>query len=132
MRGGGDAFAPFVGGDSVGVEFLRVVVCAEAFEDFAFLVEDADAAGELGHGGEVSVEIDGAGLEDAGGVDGEEFTVEVEVDEAVVGAVADEDAGGFVAVVEGELVGGLEIPRLALACDGALEFAVLAEDEDPV
>ncbi len=132
VGGGGDAFAPGFWFYAVGVDFLGVVVGAEEFDDFTFFIEDADAAGELGDGYEVAVEIDGAGVRYVFGEDADDGAVEVEVDEAVVGAVADEDACWLVAVVEGEFMGGFEVPRFGFAGGGGFEFSVFVEDEDAV
>ena len=128
MRRGGDAIAPFVGGDVVGVEFIGVVVGTEALEDFAFLVQDADTAGKLGDADEITVEIDSAGLEDTGGINAEEITLQIEVDETVVCAVANENADRIESVIERELVRGIEIPWFSFARRRALELAVRSED----
>ncbi len=130
--GGGDAFAPCFGFNSVGVEFFRVVVRAEDFDDFAFFIEDADAAGKLGDGDEFTVEIDGARFRDFFRIHTEERAIEVEVDEAIIGAVADEHANGVEAVIEGEFVSGFQIVWFGFACGGGFEFSVFVEDEDTV
>ena len=132
VRRSSDAFAPGFGFDSVGIEFLRVVVGAEHFDDFTFFIEDAHAAGELGDGDEIAVEIDSAGMRDVFREDADDRAIEIEVDEAVVGAVADQHAGWLVAVIKGELVSGFEIPWLGFACGGGFEFTILIEDEDAV
>ena len=132
VRGGGYAFAPSFGFYVVGVVFFGVFVGAEDFDDFAFFIEDADAAGELCDGYEFTVEIDGAGVRDVFREDTDDSAVEVEVDEAVVCAVADEHASRFVAVVEGEFMSGFEVPRFGFSGGGAFEFSVFVEDEDAV
>ena len=132
VRGCGDAFAPSFGFDVVGVEFFRVVVRAEDFDDFTFFIEDADTTGELGDGNEISVEIYGARFRDFFRVNAEECAIEVEVNEAVVGAIANEDANGVEAVVEGEFMSGFQIVWLGFACGGGFEFSVFIEDEDAV
>ena len=128
MWGGGDAFAPGFWFDSVGVEFFRVVVWAEDFDDFAFFIEDADAAGELGDGDEIAMEIDGARFRDFFRIHTEERAIEVEVDEAVVRAVADEHADGVEAVIEGD---GRRWVNQIHRDDGARALALLVENGHP-
>lgn len=130
VGGGGDAVAPVFWLDFVGVGLFGVGVGTEAVEGFSLFVEDGDAAGELGDGDVFAVEVYGAGAGDAGGVLADHFTLEGEVDEAVVGAVTDEDAGWLEAVVEGEFVGGVEVPRVAFSGGGFFKFSGFAEDEE--
>lgn len=130
VRRSGHTFTPYFRSDVVGVELFRIVVGSEDFEDFAFFVVDADAAGELGYNDEVAIEVDGARTRNVFGKYPDQCAIEIEVDEAFVFTVAYKHANGIITVIESEFVSGLEFQRLCLTSDGAFEFSVFVEDQE--
>jgi len=61
-----------------------------------------------------------------GGERVDEFSVEVEVDEAAVLAIADEEEGLVAAQVDGEAVAGLDLPSPGRAGEGLLVLLSLS------
>lgn len=132
VRGGGDAFAPSFWIDVVGVEFFRVIVWAQYFDDFAFFIEYGDAAGELGDGDKIAMKINGARFRNFFSIYADECAIEIEMNEAVVGTVANENADRVEPIVEGEFMSGFQIVWLGFACGGGFEFSFFVENEDAV
>ena len=133
MGGVEDAVFPVLGGDVVIGAFFFVGVVAEGGYEFIFAVEDGDAACEFSDGDVVAVEGDGAGAAEIFGDDGDEIAVEIEVLEAFIFAIADEEEGLFAAGVEGDAVAGLELAWLiAFATEAFDVLLIFIELVDPV
>ena len=131
VGGAEDAFGDIGGLDVVGRPLLLVGVVAEDGDDLVVLVENDDAGLELGDGNLVAADRDSAGTAQVFSQDLEEFTLEVEVTETAVFAVADEEFFDSVAIVDGETVAGLGLALvLAETGEGFQQFAGGIELED--
>ena len=107
---------PLLGLDLVGAD-AGLGVRADLRDDVARLVEDRDAAAELADDGVVAIDGDGGRQQQVLGDDAEELAVERQVDDAVVGAVAGDDARRLEARVDRELVQRVEVVGRLLAAE---------------
>jgi len=117
VRRGDDAGTPFVGLGFVGADFVRSGVGAEFRDHLPCLVENGNLAPDLADRGIIAVDGHRCGLEHVLRDHPEEFTIQRQVDDAEILAVAANDSRRIKARIDGNFVQRLEAVGFLLAAE---------------